>query len=228
MNVSLALPWTLDQTIDHFLKVGTDVLLTATRDNVQPIAILACEKFGATLAICPTTRSKIEQLLHSQSGNVVVSFLKTKIGYPKGDSATQLAKTLAGVNFLALAAALVSTTDTFEAGTALENMIAASAIDKTFAPTAHHLKDLLNVLEPRLNRAGFMDEVLNWKAWWLGSNGFSESERAHIHQYGEAFPSSNGLEKIVMALRAACRIGQATSVTLTARSAAPWLTAFVI
>ncbi|MCJ1433762.1 hypothetical protein MMC27_003127 [Xylographa pallens] len=181
MDVSVALQWTLDQTVDHFLKLGADVLLTATRDNVQPIALLACEH---------------------QNRNVVFDFLKTKIGYPKGDSATQLAKSLAGVNFLALAAVLVSTTNTFEA-------------------------DLLNVLEPGLNRAGFMDEVLNWKAWWMGTNGLPEIERAHVLQDGEAFPSSDGLEKIVMALRANCRIGEATSVKLTARSAAPWLTAFV-
>ncbi|MCJ1476633.1 GET complex subunit get1 [Lambiella insularis] len=227
MNVSLAFQWTLDQTVDHFIKVGTDVLLTATRDNVQLIALLACERFGATLAICPATRSKIERLLQSQTGNVVVGFLKTKIGFPTGDSANQLAQSLAGVNFLALAAALVSTTDTFEAGTALENMIAASATDKTLAPTAHHLKDLLNVLEPRLNRAGFMDEVLNWKAWWMGSDRFTEPERTHILEHGESFPSADGLEKIVMALRAAFRVGPATDITLTARSAAPWLTAFV-
>ena len=72
-----------------------------------------------------------------------------------------------------------------------------------------------------------MDEVLVSKAWWMRNGRLREAEQLHLRQYGEAIPASEGLEKIVMALRAAYRIGQATSVTLTARSAIPWLTAFV-
>ena len=228
MNPSLTRQWKLDQTVDHFVKISPSVLLTAKADNIQPLALVACEKFGATLAICQVTRLKIEQLLRSQRGYVVVNFLKSKVGYPEGDSADQLSTSLAGINFLALAAALVSVTDTFSAGNALENMITTSAVDKTLVPTAYQLKDVLNVLEPRLNRAGFINEVLARKTWWMNNGRLSEAEQMYLRQYGEAFPSSEGLEKIVMALRAAYRIGQATSVTLTARSAIPWLTAFVI
>ncbi|MCJ1360380.1 MAG: hypothetical protein MMC33_010385, partial [Icmadophila ericetorum] len=174
-----------------------------------------------------TTGTKIELLLRSQAGSTVVEFLKAKAGYITGDSTDQLAKSLAGVNFLVLAAALLSVTETFEAARALENMITASAADKTLTPTTYHLKDLLDVLEPRLNRAGFMDEVLRWKAWWMELPRLGDAERLHVLENGETLPSSDGLEKIVSALRAAYRVGQAAKVTLTTRSAAPWLTAFL-
>ena len=228
MAVSLALQWTLDQTVDHFIRLGRDVIQAATRDNVQPIALLACERFGATLAICPATRSKVEKLLKNQTGNTALGFIKAQIGYPKGGSAEQLSRSLAGVNFLALAAALISSTDTFEAATALEMMITESATDKTLVPTAYHLKDLLNVLEPRLSRICFMDEILNWKEWWMCDNrAIGLGESAHIEHNGEAFPSADGLKEIVTALRGVYRIGEAKKVTFTTGSAVPWLTAFI-
>ena len=228
MNFQVALQWTLDHTVDQCVKVGRDVLLAANKDDVQPLALIACERFGATLAICPETRSKIEFLVRSQTESTIIGFLKAKAGYPKNGSMGQLSRSLAGINFLALAAALVSSTDTFEVGTALEKMISSSATDHVLTPTARQIKDLLNVLEPQLNRAGFMDEVLSWKEWWMAIDRTTEAEKLHLQQHGESFPSPDGLEKIVTALRSAYRIGQAKTVTLTARSAAPWLTAFVI
>ena len=227
MAISLALQWTLDQTVDHLITLGRDVIQAATRDNVQPTALLACERFGATLAICPATRSKVEQLLKSQTGSTALGFIKAQIGYPKGGSAEQLSRSLAGVNFLALAAALISSTDTFEAATALEMMITETATDKTLVPTVYHLKDLLNVLEPRLNRICFMDEVLNWKEWWTCDNRTVGRERRRIQFDGEALPSADGLKNIVTALRGVYRIGEAKKVTFTARTAVPWLTAFI-
>ena len=228
MNYSIALQWALDETTDHFLKVGKDVVLAATRDSVQPIALLACERFGATIAICPERRTKIERLIDSQTGYAVIEFLKTKVGFAKGGSITQLSRSWAGVNFLALAAALVSVTDTFEAGTALENMILAAATDRLLVPTAYQLKHLLDVLEPRLNAAGFMTQVFDWQRWWVTSTGMSDAERLHLVQVGETLPSAEGLQKIVATLRDVCRVGEAKSVNFTARCAAPWLTAFVI
>lgn len=227
MNYSVSLQWTLDQTADCALRVGRDLIVASTRDNVQPIALLACEKFGATIAICSATRSKVERLIRSQTGHVVIRFLQAKAGFAGDGSIVQLSRTLAGVNFLALATALVSTTDTFMAGTALESMIVASATDKALVPTAHHLMDLLNVLEPRLSRAGFMTEVLNWKEWWMKAAEVADSEQYHILRHGETFPGADGLAKIVEALRDAYRIGEATKVTFTARAAVPWLSAFI-
>ena len=176
--------------------------------------------------MCPDTRSKVERLIRSQTGHVAIRFLQAKAGFAKGGSIDQLSRSLAGVNFLALAAALVSTTDTFVAGTAIESMIVASATDKVLVPTAYHLMDLLDVLEPRLSRVGFMTEVLDWKEWFMKVAAIAEPEQYHILRHGEAFPSADGLKKIVEALRDAYRVGEAIKVTFTARAAVPWLAAF--
>ena len=178
--------------------------------------------------MCGATRSKIELLLRSQTQSTFITFLQAQVGFARHDSSVQLSKSLAGVNFLALAAALVSTTDTFEAGTALECMIEASASDKTLVPTAYHLKDLLDVLEPRLNKAGFFTTVLEWKEWWMSNEGTSVQERSYLVEHGETFPSVAGMQTIVAALRDVHRVGEATNVNFTARRGAPWLTAFIV
>ena len=227
MTYSLALTWTLNETADHFLKVGKDLVYASTLDDVQPLALLASERFGATLAICPLTRTKIEVLIKSQADHVVIGFAKAQVGFNNGGATIHLSRSLAGVNFLALAATLVSITNTFAAGTALERMIIASAVDRTLVPTAYQLRDLLNVLEPRLVRAGFLNDVLGWKDWWIKSEGISEESRLKLIEDGEPFPDADGLEKIVASLREISRIGEAKSVTFTAGLAAPWLTAFI-
>ena len=147
MELGLALQWSLDETADRFLRVGRDLIRAATTDNVQPLALMACEKFGATLAICPTTRLKIETLIRSQTSSVAVKFLKATVGFANGGTIMELSKSLAGLNFLVLAAALVSGMSTFNAATAIQMMISDSASDKTLVPTTYHLKDLLDGLE---------------------------------------------------------------------------------
>lgn len=53
MDYGLMLTWTLDETTDNLLTVGKDLMRVATSDNVQPIALLACERFGLTITMCP-------------------------------------------------------------------------------------------------------------------------------------------------------------------------------
>ncbi|KAL9122261.1 MAG: hypothetical protein Q9187_001180 [Circinaria calcarea] len=207
--------------------MGKDLVRAATSDNVQPLALLSCERFGATLAICPRTRTTIEVLLKSQTEHVVLKFLKARVGFASGGSISQLARSMAGVNFLALTAALVSISNTFEAGLALEKMIISSAADKTLVPTAYQLKDLLDVLEPRLNRVGFLTDVLGWKNWWINNEDISERSRVEMIRIGDPFPDADGLQKVVAALREVARIGEAKTASFTAGYAAPWLTAFI-
>lgn len=226
MTGPISLQWTLSQTTDNFLKVGRDLVRVASTDNVQPITLLACSRFGATLAISPTTRAKIQVLLKSQADPVMLKFLKAQVGYVKGDSADLLTETLAGVNLLALAAALIATSSTFEAGSALEIMILATAADKTLVPTSHHLKDLLDILEPRLNRAGFLSEVLGWKDWWAKNGGEMTVGWSDLTHQGELYPSPEGIHHIVAAFREVARIGDAVSIVFTVGLCAPWLTAF--
>ena len=88
-------------------------------DNIQPLAILACEKFGATLAICLETSRRVETLVVRAPQMKMVNFVKASVGF-KEDSATQLCQSLAGTQFLALAASMLETMGPFQASLSLE------------------------------------------------------------------------------------------------------------
>lgn len=159
----VAASWAIAQTVDGALKMSRDAVIAASSDNVQPLALLACEKFGATLAVSTLTRRKIETMIRQQTATPVTKYLLAKIGYAKGGSIDVLAKSSEGLRFLSLASALISTCTTFDAATALEKMVKATAEDKELSPTAYQLKDLLEVLEPSLNKARFLDEVVGFQ-----------------------------------------------------------------
>jgi len=53
--------WSLDQSAQSVIGVARRVLQAATTDNVRPLAILACERFGATLAMSRDACIKMER-----------------------------------------------------------------------------------------------------------------------------------------------------------------------
>lgn len=229
-NVSVPLTWSLDSTASTTISVFKDVMRAATTDNVQPLALISCEKFGATLAMCPETNKKLEDLIIKVSGPKHVRFLKAQIGYSANDSATQLSRSLAGIQFLGLAAALISSMDAFEGANALNEMLTASASDKTLLPTARQLKDLLGVMEHRLLRSGFTDTWVGYQI--LLSGGLKASfDENHYHGSYEIedlmeVPASDGVSRLVEAFRQLSRLGDATTVVVRATSCAAWVMAF--
>src|SRR5271170_3617499 len=113
--------------------------------------------------MCPETCKKIANLVGRARMPVAVAFLLATIGYSVGDCASQLLGSLAGIQFLALAATLVTTVGPYDGGNALETMLKSSAADKTLLPSARHLKDLLASLEHRCVLSGFADTVIGWQ-----------------------------------------------------------------
>ena len=226
MELGLALQWSLDETADRFLRVGRDLMRAATVDNVQPLAIMACEQFGATLPICPMTRLKVEKCIRSQKSSLAIAFLKATVGFANGGTIVELSKSIAGVNFLALATALISVDNTFSAATAIQMMIMDTAADKTMVPSAYQLKDLLDVLEPQLTRLEWLTDVLAWKDWWTRNVNLTEEGRQSMREFGGAITTSQSVLSIVTALRKVSRIGEAKTVNITIGEPAPWLTAF--
>lgn len=97
-----------------------------------------------------------------------MEFLKSSIGYAKDDCSIQLCSSSTGVRFLALAAALLCTADTFTASQALELMITSSVGRGQILPTTTQLRDLLAALEHKLNRAGLAQNVLGWETFLTG------------------------------------------------------------
>ena len=226
-HVSTPLTWSLDSTASTTISVLKDVMRAATSDNVQPLALIACEKFGATLAMCPETNKKMEDLIVKVSAPKHVRFIKAQIGYSTNDAATQLSRSLAGVQFLGLASALVSSMSTFEGANTLSIMLIGSASDKTLLPTPRQLKDLLGVMEHRFIRSGFADIWVGYQI--LLSSGLKPSanndhdERPYELDGLTKIPASDGVSKLVEAFRQLNRLGDATSISIRATSCAPWV-----
>ena len=151
--------------------------------------------------------------------------MKAQIGYSANDSATQLSRSLAGIQFLGLAAVLTSSMNAFEGANALSEMLTASASDKTLLPTARQLKDLLAVMEHRVLRSGFTDTWVGYQI--LLSYGLRPSyERRYKIEELARVPSPDGVSKLVDAFRQLHRLGDATTVTVRATSCAAWVMAF--
>jgi len=215
--------WSLDTTSTSVLSVARGVLHAATSDNVQPLAIIACERFGNTIAMSQETCRKMEVAVLPTPKPATVQFLRGVVGYSPNDCATQLGKSLAGVQFLGLASALVNTMSPFNAGVALELMLKNSAADRTLLPTARQLKDLLASLEHRCIQARFMDFVIGWQKF-LKDAGVPVPERC----FRPAIPSTEGLNALVDAFRQLSRIGESTVLKATIKlgSSAAWVVAF--
>jgi hypothetical protein len=225
--MAIQLQWSLDNTTSAALSVARGIFRAATHDNVQPLAILACERFGNTIAMCQETCRKIEGLVNKTAEPVAISFLRASAGFTTEDSATQLSKSQAGVQFLGLAAALVTSLGEFEGGNALEAMLNSSASDKTLLPTARQLKDLLASLEPRFQRSGFTDTVAGWEIFFCQSPAMSQQHR-DFWKTSTYYPKPKGLDGLVDAFRRISRIGDSgiTSVNIKVTHCAPWVVAF--
>ena len=203
--------WDLSRTADSAISVAQGILHASTSDNVQPLALLACERFGATLAMCQETCNKIERsIIKEQSpATNLLSFFGGVIGYSRHDCAAQLVRSMAGVQFMGLAVVLSETFGAFLGGQALAAALKATASDKTLLPPARHLKDLLNSLEYRCVHMGFSNLVAGWHKTihkpgsslkYTGFRQFSLGTDAFIH--------------LVDAFRQLNRIGDASSLTL--------------
>jgi hypothetical protein len=226
---NVVVQWALNRTLDQALALLHDCIRAATVDDVQASAILAGEKFGATLAISPSTRKKVELAIDAQADLLAVKFLKAKIGYASDGALDMLRTSMAGVNFLALVAALLGTAENFDIAVALETMIEESRSkdsDKDSLPTAHQLSRLISAVEPKLLRVMFSEDILKWKHWWTRNDLIPFASRQKLRKDGSAFPSAQGLKYIVEAFRRVSRVGEENTVHIVASSCAPWVTAF--
>ncbi|KAK3990470.1 hypothetical protein QBC44DRAFT_64179 [Cladorrhinum sp. PSN332] len=215
--------WALNATSSSVVSFSCDLIRVATSDNVQPLALLACQSFGATLAMSRETCDRIQADVLPTPSKHLVNFIKTSVGFSRHDCATQLGSSAAGLNFLGLAAALVTTMGAHESARALSIMLKTSAADPTtLLPTTYQLKELLLSLEPRLTRSLFTDSVVGW--------GFVSASIPSTREHSESsHPSAEAVEKIVDAFRRLSRIGEASLRKVRIRIAGkcvPWVTAF--
>lgn len=227
MSTAIQPVWALHETSNGVLAVAKGILTAATSDNVQPLALLACEAFGATLAICHQTQLLVEKEARKHHTSYVVKFLKSKIGYSAHDSAVQLSATNAGVRFLSLAATLLCTSSNFTGAEALMLMIKSSSQKDQILPTLLQLQDLLDALDYKLLRTRFADDIIGWETF------LSEYPECppHIRQgarLSQLHPAVDELEKLVAAFRIIERVGEGdtASIRITATMTCPWLITF--
>lgn len=129
MEPALSPVWELSKTSNDMINLSVGFLQAATTNNVQPLALAACERFGATLPMSQETRSAVRILCSQGHQNQIIEHLKIQVGYRKGDSGWQLCQSDAGLRFLGLAACLL-TFDRWSGAQMLQELIIATAADK--------------------------------------------------------------------------------------------------
>ena len=202
------------------VPVAIGVFAAATKDDVQPIAILACEAFGTMIAMAPETRAKVNNLCIRSHESAVMNFIKAQIGFQKGDCSWQLAQTDAGTRFLGLAAALL-TVDYWIASEALNCLLKETAENSRLVPTSNQLKQLLKSLEYKLSQSAFVERVLKW------SLVISQATKAPSSSTASP-PSQELIVELVKAVSNISRLGQAKKLQITAPfNQAAWVVAFV-
>lgn len=87
--VPFNLNWNVDLTAERILKLGRGLLQLSLSDNVQPLAVWACEAYGAKLPMCLETRLKMERLAKRQ----YTTFKQwgMLVGFTREDTASELA-----------------------------------------------------------------------------------------------------------------------------------------
>ncbi len=114
---------------------------------------------------------------------------------------------------------------TFHAANALETMMAPAA-DASLTPPAFHLKALLDVLEPRLHRAGFAEDVLGWKILIGNHDLLLGREKEFMRMHGDIRPTESSVKAVVEAFRDIARLREASTLVIYASDCGPWVTAF--
>jgi hypothetical protein len=220
--MALALQWSLDKTTNSGLSLSRGLIAAATSDNVEPLAVAACEKFGTTLSVCRDSCAKVERLVEPRKP--VVTFLGAYIGYSANDCATQLVKSVAGVQFFALAGALVSSIGEHQGAEALEALLEQSAVDKTQVPPAGKLRPLLKALEPRCSSLRFLDSVVYCRNLLVQSHNSAESKA--FWKKATQYPYADGIAKLVLALSKLKESAPSSKLEIRAGSTTPWVVAF--
>jgi len=223
---AISAQWQLNETANSGITIAKGVLRAATSDNVQPIAIIAADAFGATLAMCQEAQLRAERAAKKDHKSYVLEFLlRSSIGYAKDDCAIQLAASGSGLRFLGLAAAMICMTDMFTASQALELMITSSATQGQILPTVSQLQHLLGALEHKLNRTGFADNVVGWETFIMEHPAVPDKFRI-FNRMTIDHPSKESMQALVDAFRNLDRIGSATAIEVKAGTCCPWVVAF--
>ncbi|KAH7242780.1 hypothetical protein BKA59DRAFT_457344 [Fusarium tricinctum] len=215
---------------------------TALHDNVQAQVIVTCWEVGARFAVAPETIRRVTQNMISTPDPVTIDWLKGSVGFFSKDCAVQLAVNEAGVRFLALAAALVTTIGPYSGSQVLDTELKRTPLKLTEVPPLPFLKDLLVALLPRSERCNFTNIVLGYQLLVGGAlqtqTTTSQTSRfSTMPDTGEkksqklllGAPSPVAIAGLIDVFRQVARLGDSTvtGITLKIGGSVPWILAFV-
>ncbi|KAF2016923.1 hypothetical protein BU24DRAFT_419972 [Aaosphaeria arxii CBS 175.79] len=228
MSTQVTGTWNIDRSAASLVSIAKGALVAAATDNVQAIAIIACEKFGNTLAMCDSTINIIQANVVPPPTAPMLRFLKSYVGFPEHDSASQLSQSHAGLRFLCLAAALITSMEIHVAKEALHAMLKSTTKDSDFLPSPRLLRDLLRALEPRCAASGFTDLTLRWYSRLCSQVGMIPAVQPGDPSLAGAFPDPDGIRDLIDAFRQLERIGEATvtRIIIKSRGCTAWVASF--
>lgn len=88
--------WSVDTSAGKFLKFTSGVITAALSDNVQVLAIEACLKYGAQLAMCDMVCLRMQKLGQRKKTWPVLRNIGVQIGFAPGDTADCFSSSKAG------------------------------------------------------------------------------------------------------------------------------------
>lgn len=133
-----------------------------TSDNIQLLPILACQKFGATLAISPEALADVRKRVLKAPNHRVVKYLKILIGWNLDNTVSIIGGTHAGVRFLGLVSTLTSSIELYNSGVTIGKILAKTGENINYIPHALYLSDLLAAIQPRYSLLGFGNIVAGY------------------------------------------------------------------
>lgn len=212
----------LDNIAITAFTVGANLVHASTTDNVPPLVVSACEQLGNTLAMSEKTMLSIEQSVVPTSPSAVASLFKNTFGLSASDGLAALSKSLAGVRFLCLAAAVISTLGTLEGAQAVQAALAKAAPGAAVPPLLD-VRELLIAIGPGCLRSNFAGRVDACERQL-------EPHFAHLRKDVRErlmlkVPGRKGVEAMIEALGELRRGG--ARVTVRTSCCVPWVVAFV-
>lgn len=217
--------WAISDTASDALTISRGIMEAATSDNINPLALINCESFGATLPLSIETRVKIEQLARRSGSSHVIKFIQAQVGWKKGDSVELLSRSDGGIRFLCLAATL-STVNRYEAALRLDFLLQETQKSTQLKPTISQLQALMAVLNSKLALSDFGTLVAGWEIWFQKEMAQFPHEE---HKYGyAAIPSKKALGDLVLAISEISRLGEEHTLNLKTTSIyIPWCISFI-
>ncbi len=218
--------WDLGQTADSNICMPLGSFKAAKDNYVDHLAIVACQLFGNTLAICPETRRKVQNTVLPAPPPIALRLLQIKVGHSAHDCANYFGTSQAGLQFLSFATALIATMGAVESSKGIHRLLSDYEFDEALLPTPEQVEKLMVNLESRCHLSSFGNELVGWHDQLCDK--INDNENHVVWSGGLSTPTLWALDHIVCAFKELSGVGDrgTIEVTFSVSSITSWLAAF--